>query len=112
MHIAAGFGSLKVIRVLHAAGASLEKENKQKLTPLQMAQQINEENAAALIEALLAGKTGDEIGAGEDDEGEEGEAEAGEEGDEAGHAAAAGVEEDAGAAGVEAGVAEVKLADE
>jgi len=43
---------------------------------------------------------------------EEGEAEAGEEGDEAGHAAAAGVEEDAGAAGVEAGVAEVKLADE
>ena len=74
MHIAAGFGALSVIRVLHKAGVSLDKENQEKLTPLQMAQQINEENAAALIEALLAGKSGDDIGAGEGEGEEAGEA--------------------------------------
>ena len=102
MHIAAGFGSLSVIRVLHKAGASLEKANQQQLTPLQMAQKINEENAAALIEALLAGKTGDEIGAGEGEEEEEGE----EAGEPSSERAAAPSADEVGAAAAAAAAAE------
>lgn len=71
MHIAAGFGSLKVIRALAKAGASLEAENAKKLTPLQMAASIPEPGAVKLLEALLAGESGEGICDEEDDEGEE-----------------------------------------
>jgi hypothetical protein len=67
-HIAAAYGALKIIRLCHASGAdfSLETSDKNKFTPIAAARHIGEEDSALLIEALLAGKSGDDIGLGKD----------------------------------------------
>ena len=70
LHRAAAFGALKVIRMLHARGASLEVLNGKKQTPLDVAEHIGEPKAAALLRALASGKSGDGIES-EDDEGED-----------------------------------------
>jgi len=73
-HVAAAFGALSVLRYLHKQGADLEMINEKKMTPLMAARHIGEENAAKLIEALLAGLSGDDIGK-EEDENDDGEME-------------------------------------
>ncbi len=112
IHIAAGFGALKVIRVLHKAGAALDQPNKKGLTPLEMARSINEPDAAALIEALLNGESGDGIGdaaAAEDDA--EADAEAGAAGGAAGSAEGGEPPASDGVAEVGAALAEAKVTD-
>ena len=70
-HVAAAFGALNTIRYLHKAGADLEKINEKKMTPLMAAKHIGETDAAALIEALLAGLSGEGIGKNDDDDDED-----------------------------------------
>ena len=67
-HVAAAFGALACIRYLHKNGADFTLINNMKMTPLKAAQHIGEENAAKLIEALLAGLSGEGIGDDEEDE--------------------------------------------
>jgi len=74
VHVAAAFGALSVIRYLHKQGAALEVLNERKMTPLMAARHIGEEDAAALLEALIAGKSGDGIGQAEDASDDEDEA--------------------------------------
>ena len=61
-HVCAAFGALDTLRLLHKQGANLELINEKKMTPLQAAKHIGEVDAAKLIEALLAGLSGDDIG--------------------------------------------------
>ena len=61
-HTAAAFGALACIRGLHSVGANFAATNGKGQTPLDAANLIGEEDAAALITALLAGKSGDGIG--------------------------------------------------
>ena len=65
-HMAAAYGALDVLRLLYKSGADFTLINAKKMTPLDAAKHIGEEDAQALIEALLAGKSGDEIGLGKD----------------------------------------------
>jgi len=62
VHVAAAFGALNVLRLLHKLGADFEVINEAKMTPIMAARHIGEDNAAKLIEALLAGLSGDDIG--------------------------------------------------
>ena len=61
LHRAAAFNALKVIRLLHSRGAPLDVKNKREQTPLMVAEHIGEPKAAALLRALAAGKSGDDI---------------------------------------------------
>ena len=65
-HMAAAYGALDIIRFLHKAGADFTLQNKKKMTALDAAKHIGEEDAQALIEALLDGRSGDDIGLGKD----------------------------------------------
>jgi len=67
-HIAAAFGALDVLRFLYKNGADFTAINAKKQTPLDAAKFIGEENAVKLIEALLAGESGEGIGADEAEE--------------------------------------------
>ena len=60
-HVAAAFGALNCLVYLHKQGADLTLKNDKRQTPLAAAQHIGEDEAAALIEALLAGKSEAEI---------------------------------------------------
>lgn len=55
-----------MLRYLHSIGADWTLENSQKRTPLAVAQHIGEDDAALVIETLLAGKNADHIGLGKD----------------------------------------------
>lgn len=76
-HIAAAFGSLSILRLLYIKNAEIfDMKNAMKKTPLQVAQDIGEEDAALLIVALLQGKDDGTIGLGkgldmDDDDGVE-----------------------------------------
>jgi len=68
LHRAAAFSAMGVIRVLHKAGASLDTKNKSKETPLDTAKAHADESTVKLLEALLSGKSGDDIVAEEDED--------------------------------------------
>jgi len=68
MHRAAAFGALKVIKMLHTRGASLDVKNKRNMTPLQAAEDIGEPKAAKLLQLLVAGKSGNDVVSEDDDE--------------------------------------------
>ena len=76
-HIAAAFGSLSILRLLYIKNAEIfDMKNAMKKTPLQVAQDIGEEDAALLIVALLEVKDDGTIGLGkgldmDDDDGVE-----------------------------------------
>ena len=55
VHFAAAFGALRALRLLHARGADFGAVNGKGATPLEVANQIGEVDAAKLIEALVAG---------------------------------------------------------
>ena len=55
-HMAAAFGALGVLRLLHSRGADFTRTNNSGMTPLAAALHIGETVAASHIEALLAGK--------------------------------------------------------
>ena len=65
-HVAAAFGALDVLRYLYKSGAVFDAPNGKKMTPLEAAQAIGEEDSVLLIQALMEGKSGDEIGLGKD----------------------------------------------
>ena len=66
-HIAAAYGALDVLRLLHSKSTELfDVQNAAKKTPLQVAQEIGEEDAALLIVALLEGKDDGSIGLAKD----------------------------------------------
>jgi len=65
-HMAAAFGALDVLRFLHKRGADFVTIDEKKMTPKDVAIKIGEDDSAALIDALLAGLSGDEIGLGRD----------------------------------------------
>lgn len=69
-HYAAAFGHLRLLRLLHDKGAdfSLQTSDHNRLTPLAAARFIGEEQAAKLIEALIAGTAVDVDDGGSDDE--------------------------------------------
>ena len=71
LHRAAAFGALKVIRMLHARGAALDVINAKKQTALDVAEHIGETKAAALLRALAAGKSGDDLNASDGSDGED-----------------------------------------
>jgi len=56
MHVAAMYGSLRVIVYLHGHGALLTTPNKFGRTPMQTAQQVGEEQAAAVLGELAASR--------------------------------------------------------
>ena len=66
MHVAAMYGSLKVIVYLHACGAALDVQNGKKRTPLETAKHVGEDDAATVLEALAAGKSVDLSKLGDD----------------------------------------------
>jgi len=74
-HIAAGFGSLRILCYLHKRGANLAAKNLKKQKPIDLAKDIGEDGAVKLIEALIAGKSDVEIEAilrdDDDDSGDE-----------------------------------------
>ena len=70
-HVAAAFGALNALRYLHKNGADFEVINAKKMTPLMAAKHIGEDDAVLLIEALLAGRSGDDIGKGNDSDDDE-----------------------------------------
>ena len=64
-HVAAAFGALNVLCFLNDHGARFDILNAKEHTPLDAACHIGEAEAAALLEALLAGKSGPDIEARE-----------------------------------------------
>ena len=76
-HIAAAFGSLSILRLLYIKNAEIfDMKNAMKKTPLQVAQDIGEEDAALLIDCLHERKDDGTIGLGkgldmDDDDGVE-----------------------------------------
>jgi len=56
MHIAAAFGSYEVVNFLFSVGASIEKVNGKKMTPLDVAMQVGEDKIVRLLKALLSGE--------------------------------------------------------
>lgn len=63
VHVAAAFGALNVLVWLHRNGADFTLQNDKKLTPVEVARKIGEDEAVELIEALNAGKSAAEIDA-------------------------------------------------
>ena len=55
VHMAAAFGACNALRLLHARGADMSAPNAKGSTPLEVARSIGEPEAAALVEALVAG---------------------------------------------------------
>ena len=45
----AGFGAIKVVRLLHSRGAPLDVKNSNKMTPLELAEHIGEAKTAKLL---------------------------------------------------------------
>ena len=72
-HMAAAFGALTVLRLLHARGADFGLKNEGGMTPLEAAVHIGEHEAARHIEALLAGRPPPKREKTEDDERDEAE---------------------------------------
>ena len=56
MHIAACFGAVHVICLLHENGAALEPQNKKKRTPLQIAERVGEADSVRVLTSLLNGE--------------------------------------------------------
>ena len=75
-HIAAAFGALQVLRLLYSKDVEIfHQQNAKKMTALEVAVHIGEEDARLLIEALLEGRDDGTIGLGEDLELDEDDAE-------------------------------------
>ena len=71
MHRAAAFGARKTIRMLHARGARLDIKNAKKQTPLEVAEFVGEDKAAALLKALAADKGADAVADSDGSDGED-----------------------------------------
>ena len=65
-HVAAAFGALETLRYLYSKGADFTLQDEKKMVPKDVAIKIGETDAAALIDALLAGLSGEDIGLGKD----------------------------------------------
>jgi len=65
-HMAAAFGALDTLRYLYSKGADFTLQDEKNMVPKDVAIKIGETDAAALIDALRAGLSGEDIGLGKD----------------------------------------------